>query len=146
MSGERHCWRCSQPQLTLVFQCRQVRTQYLMTCALVCPPPPGCAWSQALRVTGADETPLLYGPKIVGTYTVEGEAKQIAVLGSREKRSCSGTPVTSRAGEIIMFQVIFKGTTTRCHPEVDQPARMYFDHARSKNQTGATWMRLLEKV
>lgn len=144
MSGEHRCWRSWPPLLSLESACLRMPQAFLMSYALVCPPPPTPA--QASLCAGADETPLLYGPRIVGTYTVEGESKQVTVLGSREKRACSGTPVTSRSGEIILFQVIFKGTTERCHPEGDAPPKMYFDHAKAKNQTAATWMRLLEKV
>lgn len=59
---------------------------------------------------GADETPILYMPQVRGTYESVG-VKQVQILGGRERRMITGTPVTSRAGDLHLMQMLWKGKT-----------------------------------
>ena len=44
-------------------------------------------------VFAVDETPVMYGPPVKGTYTVDGEVKKITIVGSREKRALTAAMV-----------------------------------------------------
>eukprot|EP00667_Euglena_gracilis_P014365 EG_transcript_14867 len=57
----------------------------------------------------------------------------------------AGTPVVSRGGVCLLFQFIFRGRTSRCHPTAaaDTHESIVFDHSDSKYQTQATFARLL---
>ena len=88
---------------------------------------------------GMDETPLQYQARCKKTYVVDagpGEGQQVRVRGG-DKRCVTGTPVTSRDGSLILFQIIFRGKTSRYLPERSpgvHPA-IYFDYSPSKYQT-----------
>lgn len=112
-------------------------------------------------VLAMDETPLMYGPPVKGTYVLDGATKQISIIGSREKRSITGSPVISRSGHCLGFQMLWKGTTDRCHPTRALPGfsskalhptqpphhpAIWFDHTASKMQTRDSFNRLLGQV
>ena len=115
---------------------------------------------EALQL-GLDETPLLYNAACKKTMTVPevcnplifpkmhffcqnvevatSEDKQVRVANI-DKRSATATPVTSRAGELILVQIIFRGKTDRCHPSLgpNDSKQLYCDHSESKYQTTGT--------
>jgi transposase len=90
-------------------------------------------------VTAMDETPLLYCPGIRGTY-VEGDGddrKQVYVVCAREKRQVTASPWTTKSGELLGMQIIWRGLTPACHPRLTSPSHvsMYHTHAKKKCQT-----------
>lgn len=96
----------------------------------------------------ADETPLQYCPVVRGTYQEGDLSKQVTIIAAREKRSVTGTPVVSRDGSLLTFQVIWKGKTRQCHPKPlgGWDRRIFHDHAAKKVQTGFTFKRLLCEI
>jgi hypothetical protein len=96
----------------------------------------GIPWNKRLDdncVLALDETPLPYLPKC---KTMVPQTKFRRVSLASDKRSLSGTPVVSKSGKVVLFQVIFKGTTKRCVPNMAlQQGNLYFDFAKAKCQT-----------
>ena len=78
-------------------------------------------------VFGVDETPLQYCPRVKGTYTTAGQAKQLVILGSREKRCVTATPICSMDGRVPLLQIIWKGLSDQCHPRLSG-ATLHFLH------------------
>ena len=68
------------------------------------------------------------------------EDKQVRVA-TVDRRSATATPVTSRAGDLILVQIIFRGKTQRCHPTLgsNDSNKLYCDHSDSKYQTAGTF-------
>lgn len=60
----------------------------------------------------------------------------------------TGTPIVCLDGSLLLFQVIWKGRTTQCHPpqQSDWDSRIFNDHAVKKVQTGLSFGRLLERI
>ena len=71
----------------------------------------GASIPAALQL-GADETPVLYMPEVRGTYDMLN-SKQIQIMGSRERRMITGTPVTNRQGDLVLMQMLWKGKTSQ---------------------------------
>ena len=113
----------------------------------------------------ADETPLHYVPHCKGTY-VFGADPSCFVAGECDKRQVTATPCTSRSGEIVCLQIIWRGISkrfgtsmvfhialpvcfNRCLPatnEDDIAVHIYNDFAPKKCQTMATWTALLKRL
>ena len=85
----------------------------------------------------------------------------VTILGSREKRNLTGTPCVARSGNLVLFQLIWKGTTSACHAKGGLgDSRLYQvcsgasqvlcpppqDHAVCKTQTGDTWCTFLDQL
>ncbi len=102
----------------------------------------------------AHETPLPYVVPAKGTYVPAGEGvdvPQVRIAVSNDKRQVTGCPITSRNGDIVLMQIIWKGVTEACHPKPSEllcpvPANVVQQHSRSKFQTGETWAELLSKL
>lgn len=114
----------------------------------------GDSVEQVLQL-GADETPLPYVVPAKGTYVPVGPdhdaVPQVRIAVSNDKRQVTGCPITSRNGDLVMMQVIWKGVTEQCHPKPSEllapvPAAVVQHHSRSKFQTGDTWAQLLKKL
>ena len=75
------------------------------------------------------------------------EDKQVRVANI-DKRSATATPVTSRAGELILVEIIFRGKTDRCHPSLghNDSKQLYCDLSESKYQTTGTFGVLMAKI
>lgn len=102
------------------------------------PQPPG------LTLAG-DETPICYLPK----------SKVLNPLGARrvyfptDRRQITGTPIVALDGTCVLFQLIWRGTTTACHPRgpaIDSDPRLYHTHSVRKCQTRQTFLELLERI
>lgn len=104
-------------------------------------------WMTALPdalVLAVDETPLPYLPK--SRSMVPATAQRRVALTS-DKRCLTGTPVLSLAGEVVAFQIIFKGGTSRSEPKIVRgDPKLLFDHAPNKTQTRRTFQKLLDTI
>ncbi len=82
-----------------------------------------------------DETPLMYAPQVRGTYEECGRSKQITLVAAREKRMVTGSPLVTRAGEMLLFQIIFKGLTRQCEPprQPEWHPKVFLDHAKKSS-------------
>ena len=99
-------------------------------------------------VLGADETPLHFRPGGVrGTCTPGG---RVVDRMSNDKRQATCTPVFSMRGNIITVQIIWRGTTQKCHVKLPDAVavdpRIYHTHSPKKCQTGSTFEDLLVRV
>ena len=98
-----------------------------------------------------DETPIHYFPSLKGTYEGTG-VSNVYIAYSDEKRMITGSPVTDPDGNIFLFPLLWKGTTTLCHPKVSPTVTQYtsplvmHDHAKKKTQTHATFERLCDEI
>lgn len=79
---------------------------------------------------------------------MEGVQKQVTIVAAREKRSVTGTPVVTLAGEVLSFQVIWKGKSKLSHPKLRPHwhSTIYHDHAVKKVQTSLSFGRLLTDI
>ena len=70
----------------------------------------------------------------------------------REKRMVTGTPVTTAEVDVVLFQILWKGTSERCHPRLTETAQalmhppIYHDHAAKKTQTHITFQRFTQEL
>lgn len=120
----------------------------LEVCLNVCHPPslllpPTIAG----MVLAMDETPLMYAPPVRGTYTVNGAEKQVVIIGTREKRAITGSPIIASNGELFAFQMLFKGGTDRSRPRLPPTdTRIWYDHSASHMQTSFTFGNMLTEI
>lgn len=94
---------------------------------------------------GVDETPLMYGAKLA-TYD-QVNKRSVLILGCKEKRMVTGTPCTTPDGNLLLFQIIWRGISDRVHPKVPglDPRIVHF-HAPRKCQTAVTFGSLLQLI
>lgn len=119
-------------------------------------------------VIGVDETPLHYVPNSFGTYVSAAEdavyingmlqvhnrsSHPILSTGEADKRQATATPCTSKSGELVACQLIWRGKTTMCLPHLSEAQRIrakdlhvYCEFAEKKCQTGRTWKTLLNTL
>ena len=85
-----------------------------------------------------DETPLHYFPCLKGTFEASG-VKNVHISHSNEKRMVTGSPITDIEGNVFLFQILWKGTSVRCHPKIGETLKPFIsdlvvhDHAKKKN-------------
>jgi hypothetical protein len=92
-----------------------------------------------------DQTPLNYVPTGDWTMNLAGE-KVIPVAGTSNKRQITAVLAVTLSGEYLAPQIIYQGTTNRCHPTVEFPAE--WDIWRTPNHWSneSTMERYLNKV
>jgi len=66
-------------------------------------------------IVNVDQTGLHLVPAASWTYEQKG-VKSVAVLGADDKRQITACLAASLEGDLLPLQLIFTGTTTRCHP------------------------------
>ena len=66
-------------------------------------------------VVNVDQTGLNLVPAASWTYEQRG-ATAVAVIGAEDKRQITACLASSLYGDLLPLQLIFTGTTTRCHP------------------------------
>ena len=103
---------------------------------------------RSAMVLGTDETLLQFCPGgLRGMCTPGG---RVVDRMSNDKRQATGTPVLSMSGNIITVQIIWRGTTQKCHVELPDEVvvdpRIYHTHSPKKCQTGCTFEDLLVRV
>ena len=113
--------------------------------------PPGYSTVPPQLRLAFDETPLKYFAEQKGTYD-HPKTQNVFMSCSREKRMVTGGPVTNELGEVVYFQIIWKGTSERCHPRFSDRMKalmhpaIHHDHAAKKTQTHETFTRLLKEL
>ena len=65
-----------------------------------------------------DETLLQYFPQRKSTYERAG-IQNVFIAHGKEKRAVTGTPITNVAGQVILFQILWKGGSARCHVKIN---------------------------
>ena len=76
----------------------------------------------------ADESPVHYADAMKRTLVTASEksAKQIRAHGGAHRRMVTGTPLTNRIGEALLFQFIFRGKTSQCLPKLPTSTKPLF--------------------
>ena len=99
-------------------------------------------------VLGADETPRQFRPGGVRGMCTPGG--RVVDRMSNDKRQATCTPVLSVSGNIITVQIIWRGTTQKCHVKLPDGVavdpRINQTHLPKKCQTGSTFEDLLVRV
>ena len=99
-------------------------------------------------VLGAAETPLQSRPGGVRGMCTPGG--RVVDRMSNDKRQPTCTPVLSMSGNIITVQIIWRGTTQKCHDKIPDGVvvdpRIYQTHSAKKCQTGSPIEDLLVRV
>lgn len=92
-----------------------------------------------------DESPLPYFPRTKGSYTV-GQTRRVPVAQSSDKRQITCTPMVSAAGELVSMQLIWRGTSRRCHGSGLYHPAVFQQHSGKKMQNRATFAELLKDL
>ena len=102
-------------------------------------------------ILGVDETPLQYTPSANGTY-VTGNESNTFIAGDCDRRQATGTPCTTKSGELAVCQLIWRGKTTMCLPSLSEDLKaraaelgIYSDFAEKKCQNRRTWWTVMQK-
>jgi hypothetical protein len=69
-------------------------------------------------------------------------SKQVAVVGSDDKRQITALLTVTASGELLYPQLIYQGTTERCHPKYQFPAEYHIDHTSSHWSDSGSMIRL----
>lgn len=97
-------------------------------------------------VINCDETGVLFVPRAKFTYAVKG-TKKVRLFGvGKGKAQITCTIAATETGETLKTQMLYEGTTNRCHPtsngrNIEAPPEVYFDHTKSHWQTPASYIR-----
>ena len=79
------------------------------------------------------------------TLEVQG-SKQIDVIGLDDKREITALLAVSLSGELLSPEVIYAGTTPRCHPNVTVPNGWHLTHSPSHWSTAETMLEYVDTV
>lgn len=95
-------------------------------------------------VINFDETGIQLCPASTRTYHKRGD-HQVEIIGLDDKRQLTCGLAASMTGVRLDIQLIFAGTTDRCHPTFELPGTNYF-HSQSHWQDVTTTKGLLESI
>ena len=97
-------------------------------------------------VINFDETALPILPAESYTMNVRG-GTNVRIVGAGDKRNITGVVGGSRAGDRIPWQLIYKGTTDRCHPDRNLfPPDWCITHSPNHWSTKATKLQYLIEI
>jgi hypothetical protein len=97
-------------------------------------------------VVGMDETSAQLVSVAKRTRAIKG-AKRVRSIGiGNEKPAVTVTIACNADGDVLETQIIFQGTTKRCHAKVNPPSGCYFTHTKSHWQTPDTFVEWVETV
>lgn len=75
-----------------------------------------------------DQTPLGYVAPNKTTFTKEGSST-VPIANLDDKRQITGTFCVNLTGEFLPIQLIYAGTTSRCHPKTKFPDSFHITHS-----------------
>ena len=82
-----------------------------------------------------------------GQWTFEKKGFQhVSIIGLDDKREITVLLVVSMAGEALPGQVIYQGTTNRCHPKYEFPGSWNITHTASHWSTENTTLEYIKTV
>lgn len=96
-------------------------------------------------VVNFDQTGTKMVPVSCWTLEVQG-SKQIDMVGLDDKRELTALLAVSLSGELLPPQVIYAGTTQRCHPNVPLPDGWHLAHSQSHWSTTETMLEYVDAV
>ena len=80
-------------------------------------------------IINIDQTPLSF--VLISKYTMNrtGE-KTVPILGTSDYRQITGTFAVTMHGKFLPMQLIYKGSTDRCHPPYNFPENFHVTHKK----------------
>ena len=76
----------------------------------------------------------------------EAKAKRVVIANSDDKRQITAVFATTMAGEYLHVQLIYKGTTSRCHPKVLFLEAWDIFHSKNHWSNEITMCRYIENI
>ena len=76
----------------------------------------------------------------------EAKAKRVVIANSDDKRQITAVFATTMAGEYLPVQLIYKGTTSRCHPKVLFLEAWDIFHSKNHWSNEITMRRYIENI
>lgn len=100
-------------------------------------------------VINCDETGVLFVPRAKFTLANKGTKRVRAIGVGSDKAQFTATIAVTESGTVLHTQLIFGGTTDRCHPGGtygQQYEELLFDHSSTHWQTPQTYLRYLQEI
>ena len=96
-------------------------------------------------IINIDQTPLPF--VLISKYTMnkKGESN-VPILGTSDYRQITGTFVITLSGKFLPMQLIYQGTTDRCHPKYNFPEDFHVTHTSNHWANEGTSIDLLNKI
>ena len=92
-----------------------------------------------------DQTAIQLVP--TGQWTMnEAKAKKVVIANSDDKRQITAVLAATMTGEYLPVQLIYKGTTSRCHPKIAFPELWDIFHSRNHWSNEVTMRRYIENI
>ena len=92
-----------------------------------------------------DQTGLQLVP--TGQWTMnEAKAKRVVIANSDDKRQITAVFAATMTGKYLPVQLIYKGTTSRCHPKVLFPKAWDIFHSKNHWSNEVTMHRYIENI
>lgn len=79
------------------------------------------------------------------TLAVKGQ-KQIPIIGLDDKREVTAILAASASGDLLPPQILYKGTTEKCHPPVDFPKDWDIWHSTNHWSNESTMLRYIDQI
>ena len=99
-------------------------------------------------VINGDETAVLFVNRAKVTRNTKG-AKRVKKMGEDKVHIAPYSEVTisvTETGDVLPYQMIFTGTTDKCHPKSAKPYNCFWANTGSHWQTVETYLDLLKKI
>lgn len=83
----------------------------------------------------------------VSNWTLSNKgAKQVPIVGLDDKREITALLSVASSGDVLPPQLIYKGSTERCHPQIDFPKSWDIHHSPNHWSNESTMLRYIEKI
>lgn len=92
-----------------------------------------------------DQTGIHLVPASTWTMDREG-SKRVAISGANDKRQITAVFCGSLTGDFLPLQVIYKGKTTRCHPQFRFPLDWHVTHSPKHWSTEQTMLEYITEI
>jgi hypothetical protein len=96
-------------------------------------------------IINVDEVGVDFVPVPAYTYEMRG-ARQVPMFGRHDRRQMTMVLGTAAAGDVLPPQLIYRGTTTRCHPKTKFPDGWDLRQTTSHWATKATMLQYVDSV
>ena len=96
-------------------------------------------------VLNFDQTPLGYVAPNKATFTQEG-SRTVPIANLDDKRQITGTFCVNMTGEFLPIQLIYAGTTPRCHPTTKFPDSFHITHSSNHWSNEPIVIEYLKKI
>ena len=96
-------------------------------------------------IINIDQTPLPF--VLVSKYTMNKKGdKRVSILGTNDYRQITGTFAVAMAGTFLPIQLIYKGSTNRCHPNYNFLKDFHITHTSNHWANESTSLDFLNEI